>query len=117
MEALTSPLGRLSPLVVDVGFGVLFVVVVAIEAGREPVVGLRGMILAVLTLILAVSLALRRRAPLTAYVIGTAALVSEAFLGVATELSPVATLVGAYSVGLYATRTRARWGLVVVVAG
>ncbi|HEU4544926.1 MAG TPA: histidine kinase [Microlunatus sp.] len=102
---------------VDVGFGVLFVVAVAIEASREPVGGLRGMLLAVLTLILAVSLALRRRAPLTAYVIGTAALVSEAFLGVATELSPLATLVGAYSVGLYATRARARWGLFVVVVG
>ena len=48
---------------------------------------------------------------------GTAALVSEAFLGVATELSPLATLVGAYSVGLYATRARARWGLFVVVVG
>ena len=54
---------------------------------------------------------------MAAYAIGTAALVVESFLHVATEFTPLATLVGAYSVGLYATRTRARWGLVIIVAG
>ena len=49
--------------------------------------------------------------------IGTAALVVESFLHVATVFTPLATLVGAYSVGLYATRTRARWGLLIIVAG
>ena len=49
--------------------------------------------------------------------IGTAALVVESFLHVATEFTPLATLVGAYSVGLYATRARARWGLLIIVAG
>ena len=54
---------------------------------------------------------------MAALAIGTAALVVESFLHVATVFTPLATLVGAYSVGLYATRARARWGLLIIVAG
>jgi signal transduction histidine kinase len=119
-EGLTRPLGRLRrvpPLVVDAGIALIFVVLVTAEAVRQPVPGGRTAVFAVLTLVMAVSLALLRRWPLAAYAIGTAALVSESFLHVAAEFTPLATLVGAYSVGLYATRARARWGLVIVVAG
>jgi signal transduction histidine kinase len=104
-------------MVVDAGLGVIFVVGVAAEVVRQPAPGDSTALLLVLTLVLAVSLALRRRTPLAALAIGTAALVAESFLHVATVLTPLATLVGAYSVGLYATRTRARWGLFIIVAG
>jgi signal transduction histidine kinase len=119
-EGLIRPLGRLRrvpPLVVDVGIALIFVVLVASEAVRQPVAGGRTALFAVLTLVMAACLVLRRRWPLAAYAIGTAALVVESLLHVATEFTPLATLVGAYSVGLYASRARARWGLVIVVAG
>ena len=120
IDRLTRLLGRLRrlpPLVVDAGLGTFFVVAVAAEVVRQPVAGGRTALLAVLTLVLAVSLALRRRTPLAALAIGIAALVVESFLHIATLFSPLATLVGAYSVGMYATRARARWGLVIIVAG
>jgi signal transduction histidine kinase len=120
LEGLTRQLGRLRrvpPMVVDAGIALIFVVLVAAEAVRQPVPGGRTAVFVVLTLVMAVCLAVRRRWPLAAYAIGTAALVAESFLHVATEFTPLATLVGAYSVGLYATRARARWGPVIVVAG
>ena len=120
LEGLTRQLGRLRrvpPMVVDAGIALIFVVLVAAEAVSQPLPGGTTALFAVLTLVMAVCLALRRRWPLAAYAIGTAALVVESFLHVATEFTPLATLVGAYSVGLYATRARARWGPVIVVAG
>ena len=120
LEGLTRQLGRLRrvpPMVVDAGIALIFVVLVAAEAVSQPVPGARTALFAVLTLVMAACLALRRRWPLAAYAIATAALVVESFLHVATEFTPLATLVGAYSVGLYATRARARWGPVIVVAG
>jgi signal transduction histidine kinase len=119
-QGLTRALGhlrRVPPLVVDAGIAVIFVVLVAAEAARQPVPGGMAAIRAVLTLVMAVGLVLRRRWPLAAYAMGTAALVVQSFLHVATEFTPLATLVGAYSVGLYATRARARWGLLIVVGG
>jgi signal transduction histidine kinase len=120
LEGLTRQLGRLRrvpPMVVDAGISVIFVLLVAAEAVRQPVSGGRTAVFVVLTLVMAVCLAVRRRWPLAAYAIATAALVVESFLHVATEFTPLATLVGAYSVGLYASRTRARWGVLIVVAG
>ena len=119
-DGLIRPLGRLRrvpPVVVDAGIAAIFIVMVAAEAVRQPVPGGGTALLALLTLVLAASLALRRKWPLAALVIGVAALVVESFLHVATVFTPLATLVGAYSVGLYATRTRARWGLLIIVAG
>ena len=119
-DGLTRPMGRLRrvpPLAVDAGIGAIFVVMVAAEAVRQPVAGGRTALLAVLTLVMAVCLALRRRAPLAALAIATVALVVESFLHVATVFTPLATLVCAYSVGLYATRARARWAPLIIVAG
>jgi signal transduction histidine kinase len=120
---LTRPLGRLRrlrrlpPMVVDAGLAVIFVVLVTAEVARQPVPGGGTALFALLTLVMAACLVLRRKWPLAALVIGTAALVVESFLHIATVFTPLATLVGAYSVGLYATRTRARWGLLIIVAG
>jgi len=119
-EGLTRSLRRLRrvpPLAVDAGIALIFVVLVTAEAVRQPVLGGRTVLFAVLTLVMAVCLVLRRRWPLATYAIATTALVVEPFLHVATEFTPLATLIGAYSVGLYATRARARWGPVIVVAG
>jgi signal transduction histidine kinase len=119
-DGLTRPLGRLRrlpPIVVDGGLAVIFVVLVTAEVVQQPVRGGGTALFALLTLVLAACLVLRRKWPLAALVIGTAALVVESFLNVATVFTPLATLVGAYSVGLYATRTRARWGLLIIVAG
>ena len=119
-DGMTRPLGRfrrVPPLVVDAGIAAIFVIMVAAEAVRQPLAGGETALLAVLTLVIAVGLVLRRRLPLTGLAIATAALTVESFLHVATVFTPLATLVGAYSVGLYATRTRARWGLLIIVAG
>jgi signal transduction histidine kinase len=75
-------------MVVDAGLGALFVVLVAIEVARQPVAGGSLALLVVLTLVIAVGLALRRRMPLTGLSIATAALVVEAFLHIATALTP-----------------------------
>lgn len=108
---------RISPLAVDVGLAATYVLIVAVEATAESMAAARLGPLAALTLVLAACLALRRRIPLAAQVIATAALTAESFLQVATEFGPLATLVCAYSVGQYATPTRARWGLLIIVAG
>ncbi|MFF1871577.1 sensor histidine kinase [Kitasatospora herbaricolor] len=70
-----------------------------------------------LSVLLAGALALRRRAPLAAYLAGTAALSAEALFVLPSPLSPYANLVGLYSLGLYATRGRALLGPVVVLPG
>jgi signal transduction histidine kinase len=114
-------LARIRPLpalAVDASLAIIFVAATAIEWIRTPLPGgASAVIAALLTLVLAASLIIRRKAPLAALLVGTAALTIQSFLHVATTLSPVPTLVCAYSVGMYATRTRARWGGLVVVVG
>ena len=112
-------LRRLPPTLVDAGISVLFIALEAAELVRHPPAGRPAMLVAAaaLTLVLAACLAVRRRVPVTAYLVGTAALVAQSFLHVATMFSPLATLIGAYSVGLYATPTRARWGPLLITAG
>jgi signal transduction histidine kinase len=120
LRALARSLRRLrrtSPLTVDVGLGAIFVLIVAVEAAGEPMAGPSLALFAGLTLVLAACVAVRRKIPLTAQVIATTALTAESFLQVATEFSPLATLVCSYSTGLYAGRARARWGMLIIIAG
>ena len=70
-----------------------------------------------LTTVIAGCLALRRRAPLTAYAVGTAALAAEALWVSPSPFSPYANLVGLYSLGLYATRARALCGPAIILPG
>jgi hypothetical protein len=94
-DGLTRPLGclrRLPPMAVDAGLAVIFVVMVTVEAIRQPVPGGRTALFALFTLVLAASLVLRRKWPLVALAIGTAALVVESFLHIATVFTPLATL-------------------------
>jgi len=69
------------------------------------------------SVVVATGVALRRRAPLAGYVAGSAALTAETLWTTANPISPYANLIGVYSLGLYATRGRARAGLPVVLVG
>jgi signal transduction histidine kinase len=110
-------LRRIPPLAVDAALGALFVVMVAVEATREPMAGGRLGLLAILTLVLASCIVLRRRFPFAALVVSAAVLTAESFLQVATDFSPLATLITGYSAGQYATPAKARWGSLIIVAG
>ena len=120
IEGLTRSLRhlrRISPLTVDAGLAAIYVLIVAVEATAEPMTGAQLGLFAALTLILAACIVLRRRIPLAGQVVAAAALTAQSFLHLATEFSPLATLVCSYSVGQYASPARARLGTVVVVAG
>ncbi len=81
-----------------------------IGAGRLPTA-------IALSAVIAGALAVRRKVPLFAYLVGTAALSTEALLIMASPVSPYANLIGVYSVGLYANRRRAWLGPVIAVVG
>jgi signal transduction histidine kinase len=111
-------LRRLPGSAVDVGLALIFVAAVGVERVLDPLDGaVTALTSAILTLVLAGSLALRRRYPLAAFVSGSLALCAESLLGVGSVVSPYANQIGAYSFGLYATRSRARWGPLIILAG
>jgi signal transduction histidine kinase len=95
-------------------FGVAMVVDKLHGPGHDPA---HTLISGGLTLALTVSLYLRRRFPLTAFVAGAAAVAVESVLGVASAVSPYGGQVLVYSAGLYATRSRSWWVPPVVVVG
>jgi signal transduction histidine kinase len=63
------------------------------------------------------SLALRRRAPVTSYLVGSAGLIVEALWVGSGGLTPLANLIGLYSLGQHATSRRALWGPVILLPG
>jgi signal transduction histidine kinase len=83
----------------------------------SPQIGARMPVALVLSLIIAGALAARRRAPLTAYLVGTVVMVVEAKFIFISTITPNADLIEAYSFGLYATRSRARLGPLIAVGG
>jgi signal transduction histidine kinase len=104
--------------VLDAGLAIIFLAAVAAERLRNPLPpGLLAVVSVVLTFVLAVSLTLRRRVPFTAFVTATVALCAESLLHVPSVFSPLANQVCVYTVGAYASRTRARWALPLIVAG
>ncbi|WP_344406303.1 sensor histidine kinase [Dactylosporangium fulvum] len=106
--------GRAPAAVVDGGLAVAtFVALVAVPGSEAaPTAGTL-----VLTALISGALALRRRAPLTGYLIGTAALVAEALWIAPGQLSPYANLIGLYSLGQYGSRRRSLWGPFIALAG
>ncbi|MEE1829680.1 histidine kinase dimerization/phosphoacceptor domain-containing protein [Streptomyces sp. SP17KL33] len=66
---------------------------------------------------IAAGLAVRRRAPLAGYVVGTVGLVVEALWVGPGQLTPVANLIGVHSLGLYASPRRAGLGALLVPPG
>ncbi|QFR01984.1 hypothetical protein F9278_43940 [Streptomyces phaeolivaceus] len=97
--------------------GVLLVAMVAVRLGpgEEPA-GSPPVVLA-LGVLIAGGLAVRRRAPLAGYTVGTAALVAEALWVSPGELTPVANLIAVHSLGLYASPRRAVLGALLVPLG
>ena len=121
IDVLARPVARLRRVpapAVDAGLAGIFIAAVVVERVLDPLPdGPIVLISAVLTLVLAGSLVLRRRLPLAAFLIGAVALCAESLLNIGSVFSPYAVQVGAYSLGLYGTRTRARWGPPIILAG
>jgi signal transduction histidine kinase len=70
-----------------------------------------------LVLVIGGSLALRRRAPVLGYALGSAALAVEALWLTSNGFAALVNLVGLYSVGHHASPRRALWGPVIMVPG
>lgn len=70
-----------------------------------------------LALVIGGSLSGCRRWPFAAYAIGSAAMIAESVWGVPSTLSPYANLIGLFSLGLYGSRNRAWWGLLIFLPG
>ena len=70
-----------------------------------------------LTLVIGGSLVMRRRWPLAAYAIGSAAMIAESVWGGPSVLSPYANLIALVSLGIYGSRVHARWGPAILVPG
>ncbi len=103
-------------LAVDLALGAVFLILLLIErlvVAPVPVAKLPAAV--VLGIALAAGLALRRRVPLTAYMLNLAALMLAALATPPSVLSPYANMIGVYSVGLYATRPRALASLVITI--
>jgi signal transduction histidine kinase len=117
---LVARLRRIQPptWVVDAGLAAAFLAAMIVErVSAASRIGTRMPFAIALSVIIAAALAERRRAPLTAYIISTVAMVVEARFVLVSAISPNANLIGLYSLGLYAGRTRARLGPVIALVG
>jgi signal transduction histidine kinase len=104
--------------VADVALAAVFLAAMLVQLiGSASLPGARLPFAVALSVVMAGGLALRRRVPLGAYVAGSLALVAEALWVAPSPVSPYVNLIGVYSLGLYATRGRARWGLLLVISG
>ncbi|MER6955535.1 histidine kinase [Streptomyces sp. NPDC000618] len=109
---------RLPPAAVDVlPAVVVLAAMVAVRLGSAPEPGSPLPAALALTAVIAGSLAVRRRWPLTAYAVGTAGLAVEALWLGSGSLTAFANLFGVYSLGLYATPGRAVLGTLLVPPG
>jgi signal transduction histidine kinase len=109
---------RPSAAVVDRVLAAVFLAAMLVErVGAARRIGALMPEAVALSVVLAGALALRRTAPLASYLAGSAALSAEALFVLPSSVSPYANLVGLYSLGLYATRGRARLGPVIVLLG
>ncbi|MFC8721157.1 sensor histidine kinase [Kitasatospora sp. NPDC057198] len=118
LPAFAGVLGRVpAPLADAAPAAVLFVAMLVERLGAAGRIGSRMPYALVLTVLLALPVAVRRRAPLTAYLVGTLALTVEAQFVSPSPVSPYANLLGAYAVGRYGGPGRAGWGAPLVVAG
>ncbi|SPF06460.1 sensor histidine kinase [Streptomyces sp. MA5143a] len=96
---------------------VLLVAMTAVRVGAERETDAPLAAVLALSAVIAAGVALRRSAPLTAYALGSAGLVAEALSVGPGPLTPVANLIGVYSLGLYATPFRALLGAPLVLPG
>lgn len=103
--------------VADRALAVVFLVAMVVELARSvSLPGVRLPAAIALSAVMAGALAWRRRVPLGAYLVGSLALVAQALWLPTSPVPPYANLIGVYSLGLYATRGRARLGLLVMIS-
>ncbi|GAA2782170.1 histidine kinase [Kitasatospora sp. CM 4170] len=108
---------RLPDRFLDPALAAAFLVAMLVgRVGASDGLGGRAVPAAALSLAVAGALAARRTAPLASYVAGSAALAAESLLGLGSPVSPYANLIGLYSLGLHASRGRARLGPFVALA-
>ncbi|MEU3494880.1 sensor histidine kinase [Kitasatospora cineracea] len=118
LPVLARWLDRLPAPVADAAPAVVLGVAMLVERlGAAARIGDRMPVALALTVLLALPVALRRRAPMAAYLVATLALIVEAQLVSPSPVSPYANLLGAYAAGRYGGRGRAGWGPPLVVAG
>jgi signal transduction histidine kinase len=108
--------GRVRPEVLDAALALAYVAVAGVELVWGPPVG-RPVVAVLGTLALAVCVLVRRRAPVSALVVGLLALQAEASLDAVVQVAPYATLVCSYAVGRHGRADRARWGAGLVALG
>ncbi|MFF7389206.1 sensor histidine kinase [Streptomyces scabiei] len=96
---------------------VLFVAMTVVRLGAGEDADASPPLAPALGAMIAGGLAVRRRAPLAGYAVGTAGLVVEALWVGPGQLTPVANLIGVHSLGLYASPRRAVLGALLVPPG
>jgi signal transduction histidine kinase len=107
-----------APVAVDLALAAVSLVAMLIErVGAAPAIGAKMPLAVVLSVAVAAGLALRRRAPLAGYLLGSLGLSLEALFVLRSPISPYPNLLGIYSLGLYATRRRAWCAPPLAVAG
>ena len=101
--------------VTDVALAAIFLSAMLVEqADSAPLPAARQLLAVTLSVVIAGGLAVRRRIPLAAYLLGSLALVAQALWVMPSTVAPYANLVGVYSLGLYAHKARAWLGPVLV---
>jgi signal transduction histidine kinase len=124
MHRLAAFVARLNALATRAVDGALAGVAVAMLMSERltttPSLGTRLPVALALAAVIGGSLAVRRRWPLAGYAVGTAALAVDALWLGPSGLSPLANIVGLYSLGAHPNPRRALWGpplmLVAIVA-
>jgi len=118
LAAVVSRVNRLPSWTVDAGLAAVAVLAMVSERlTSTPPLGARLPAACALAVVIGGSLAFRRRAPVSSFAVGTAALAVESlWLGPGGWL-PSVNLVGLFSVGYYATPRRALWGPVIMLPG
>ncbi|GAA4155352.1 hypothetical protein GCM10022251_26460 [Phytohabitans flavus] len=118
LAALVSWVNGLPPRAVDTALAAVAVALVATERlTSTPSLGARLPGALALAVVLGGSLAFRRRAPVVAFAVGTAALAADALWLDPATLSPAINLVGLYSVGREASPRRSLWGPMIMLPG
>ncbi len=117
LRALRDRYRRVPAVAADGALGAVFLAGMLIERTGAGLARDRVPLAAVLSVLVAAGLALRRRAPVTGYLLGSAALSVEALFVEPSPVSPYANLIGLYSLGLHADRRHAWFAPPLVVAG
>ncbi|GAA3392624.1 sensor histidine kinase [Cryptosporangium minutisporangium] len=111
LRALPPPVLDLAPAVVAL------VAMVVARLAADPGPGRHLPFAVALSVVVAGGLALRRRTPVTAYAVQTAALAVESLWLGPADLTPLVNLMGLYSLGHNADRRRGAWGPVIMLPG